>query len=429
MEIGYTGDATTGKRLEKALVRCHDALQKQVDKKKKEAAKPAKKAAKPATEAEKPATEAEKPASVGLLALIALVGPPPEKAPPPEKEPPADDLEFPLDDLQLPPEDPNIDVPGWGEVEAEAVSLPALTAWLAALDSVNPCAFFVLTILLSLMLRTGSRKRMLLVGGVFVFFSALVYFLFMAAWLNLFFLIGHLRWITVAAGILAVVVGLINIKDYFWFKAGVTLSLSESAKEKLFRRMNVLMKQAGVLPLLGGTAALAFAANLYELLCTSGLPMVYTRVLTMRQLSPAGYYGYLALYNLIYVAPLALIVLVFALTLSARKLTEYQGRVLKLLSGLMMLALGVLLIAAPNVLNSLIGAAGTVLGSIAITALIVVGERVLRRRRPPASPAAPPAAPPAGAEAPSQLVGASEPEAGDPRRPTGSASQRLGSHP
>jgi cytochrome c biogenesis protein CcdA len=99
-----------------------------------------------------------------------------------------------------------------------------------------------------------------------------------------------------------------------------------------------------------GTLVLALAANSYELLCTAGFPMVYTRVLTLNALPAPVYYGYLALYNLIYVLPLLAIVLVFSLTLGARKLTERQGRILKLLSGFMMLGLGLVMLSAPELL-------------------------------------------------------------------------------
>jgi hypothetical protein len=252
---------------------------------------------------------------------------------------------------------------------------------LGGLDSFNPCAFFVLMILLSLMLHAGSRRKMLLVGSVFVFISGLVYFLFMAAWMNLFFVVGHLRTITLAAGAIAVVAAAINIKDYFWFKQGVSLSLSDSARSRLVGRMTTLIGRTGFFPVVAGTAALAFAANLYELLCTSGFPLVYTRVLTLRQLPPSAYYGYLALYNLVYVTPLFLIVVGFSLTLSSHKLTEYQGRVLKLVSGLMMLALGVILVFDPGFLNNLDGAGATLAAAAGGTAVIVLIHRAVVRRR------------------------------------------------
>jgi hypothetical protein len=106
---------------------------------------------------------------------------------------------------------------------------------------------------------------------------------------------------------------------------------------------------------------LAVAANFYELLCTAGFPTVYTRLLTLQDLGATQHYLYLALYNLVYVIPLAVIVGVFAFTMGARRLSEREGRLLKLMSGLMMLQLGILLVLAPDWLNRL-GVAFALLG-------------------------------------------------------------------
>jgi uncharacterized membrane protein HdeD (DUF308 family) len=97
---------------------------------------------------------------------------------------------------------------------------------------------------------------------------------------------------------------------------------------------------------------LAIAANFYELLCTAGFPMVFTRVLTLREADSAAHYLYLGLYNLVYVLQLLLIVIAFVRTLGVRKLSEREGRLLKLLYGLMMFALGVLLLLMPEHLDS-----------------------------------------------------------------------------
>jgi hypothetical protein len=194
---------------------------------------------------------------------------------------------------------PSVTLPWFGRINVQALSLPLLTVVIAGLDAFNPCAFFVLMFLLSLMVHGGSRRRMLLIGGVFVFFSGLLYFVFMAAWLNLFLLLGALRWITVVAGIVAVFFALINIKDYFWFKQGVSLSIPARAKPQLYQRTRQLLRAERLPTVLLGTTLLALAANAYELLCTSGFPMIYTRTLTLNALTPAAYYLYLALYNLI----------------------------------------------------------------------------------------------------------------------------------
>jgi hypothetical protein len=244
-----------------------------------------------------------------------------------------------------------IDLPLLGAVDPANLSLPALTLVLGGLDAFNPCAFFVLLFLLSMMAHQKDRARMLTIGVVFVAISGLMYFAFMAAWLNLFQLFGHLVWVTVAAGALAVVVGALNVKDFFWFDHGPSLSIPESRKPDLFRRMRRIVSADNLPAMIAATAFLAIAANFYELLCTAGFPMVYTRLLTLADLSPAARYGYLAFYNLIYVLPLAAIVAVFAGSLGARKLSEREGRLLKLMSGVMMLELGALLLLAPQRLS------------------------------------------------------------------------------
>jgi hypothetical protein len=255
-----------------------------------------------------------------------------------------------------PPREAGADVlrlPLVGEVDAATLSLPLLTLTVAALDAFNPCAFFVLLFLLSMMAHQKSRARMLAVGGIFVLFSGLMYFAFMAAWLSLFQLLGQLAWVTLAAGLLAVVVGAVNVKDFFLFGRGVSLSIPESKKPDIFRRARAVLAADRLPAMLVATVFLAVAANFYELLCTAGFPMVYTRILTLGEPSAAMRYLYLALYNLVYVLPLAAIVVVFARTLGARKLGEREGRLLKLLSGTMMLELGVLLLVAPEWLSRL----------------------------------------------------------------------------
>jgi thiol-disulfide isomerase/thioredoxin len=260
-------------------------------------------------------------------------------------------------------------LPSIGEVDLEQWSLPLVTITLGALDSLNPCAFFVLLFLLSLLVHARSRARMLLIGGVFVGISGLVYFLFMAAWLNLFLFVGEVLWITTGAGLLALIMGLINIKDFFYFQRGVSLSIPEGAKPGLFNRMRRLVGAPTLASMLVGTVVLGILANAYELLCTAGFPMVFSRILTLRELSPGGYYSYIVLYCLVYVLPLFLIVMVFALTLGQRKLSANEGRLLKLMSGLMMAALGTILILAPAQLNKL----GTTLIMLAAVLVVTAG--------------------------------------------------------
>lgn len=256
------------------------------------------------------------------------------------------------DNLECTEKSKTVYIPWLGNLNASEMSLPAITIVIAGLDSFNPCAFFVLLSLLGLLIHAQSRKKMFLVGSIFVFFSGFVYFIFMAAWLNLFLVMGQVEIMTKIAASIAIVIAAINIKDFFVFKKGISLTIPDNAKPKLFDRMRKLMKSTSLFSILVGTVVLAIAANSYELLCTAGFPMVFTRILTLNNLTTMSYYMYLVLYNLIYVIPLSIIVVIFTITLGKKNLTEWQGRLMKLISGTMMLGLGGVLIFNPAVLSN-----------------------------------------------------------------------------
>lgn len=272
-----------------------------------------------------------------------------------------------------------ITIPLFGSIGTGEQSLLVVTVMIAALDAFNPCAFFVLLFLLSLLIHTRSRRRMLFIGGVFIFFSGGIYFLFMAAWLNLYLMLGMQHLFTVAAGLVAITLAFINIKDFFLPGSGVTLSLADEKKTGLFQRMRALLQTDNLTALTFGTIVLAVAANSYELLCTSGLPIVYTRILTLESLSTGSYYLYLLLYNVIYVVPLLLILLLFTATLGQRKLQHEEGRLLKLVSGLMMLELGAGLILVPQLLGSIWLIAVGILSAVLLTVVAWLWLRLHRR--------------------------------------------------
>ncbi len=246
----------------------------------------------------------------------------------------------------------SIDLPIAGKIDVGAYSLPALALLIGLVDGINPCAMYVLVAMMGILLHVRSRKRLFLFGGTFVLMSGVVYFLFMTAWLHLFQLTGLARWITVVLGVVLVVMGLINLKEIFWFKKGVSLMIPEKAKPGLFRRMRGVASAASLPAALAGIATLALLVNLVELGCTLGLPAVFTRILSLRgDVSSAGRYGYLALYNVAYVVPLAAIVIVYASTLHRLTLSERGAKVLKLVSGVLLVGFGALFVAAPEMLQ------------------------------------------------------------------------------
>ncbi len=244
----------------------------------------------------------------------------------------------------------NVEVPLLGRLSLSRLGLPAFTFLIGLVDGFNPCAMWVLVFLLSVLVNLKERKKILLVAGTFVIVSGLAYFTFMAAWFNVFQLVGLLRPVQIGLGITAIVIGLINVKDFFAFHQGVTLSIPESAKPGIYRRVREIVSAKHMLTALSAAVVLAIVVNIVELLCTAGLPALYTEVLTMQELPTWANYSYLALYISAYMLDDTILVGIVVITLSHRRLQESEGRWLKLLSGIVILLLGAVMIIRPDLL-------------------------------------------------------------------------------
>lgn len=241
-----------------------------------------------------------------------------------------------------------IALPWIGPVDAARLGLPLFTIAMGLIDGFNPCAMWVLLFVLSLLVNLHDRTRMALIGGTFVAVSGLVYFAFMSAWLQVFLLVGVSRLVQVVLGCVAVAVGIVNVKDFVAFGRGFSLSIPPAMKPAIYARARRIMTAENFTGALVATVMLALLVNFVELLCTAGLPAVYTHVLTLRELPSWQYHAYIALYNVAYVVDDGLMVTIAVVTLSRRKLQERAGRLLKLASGLVMLALGMLLLLQPG---------------------------------------------------------------------------------
>lgn len=247
----------------------------------------------------------------------------------------------------------NVESGLFGTISVERLGLPLFTLALGLLDGFNPCAMWVLLFLLSLLVHLQDRKRMALIAATFVVVSGAVYYAFMAAWLNVFLLVGlsaPLRW--GMAGV-ALLIGLLNMSESLRPGGSYSLAIPAKAKPGLYARMRAVLRAERLVPAMAGVAVLALVVNFVELLCTAGIPAIYTAVLVQQQLSPAAHYGYLGLYILGYVADDSLMVASAVIAMSSRKLSERTGRWLKLLSGAVMFALGAVMLLRPEWLTQL----------------------------------------------------------------------------
>ena len=241
-----------------------------------------------------------------------------------------------------------IELPWMGRIAVRDWGMPAFTVIVGLVDGFNPCAMWVLLFLLSILVNLHSRSRILLVAGTFVLVSGAVYFAFMAAWLNVFLLVGYLRPVQICLAVIAILVGAIHIKDFFAFKQGISLSIPESAKPGIYQRVRAIVNAENLWGAMIGVCILALLVNVVELLCTAGLPALYTQILTQHDYPRWENYGYLFLYNVAYMFDDGLMVAAVVLTLEKTKMQEHHGRWLKLISGLAIAALGVLMLFRPD---------------------------------------------------------------------------------
>jgi glutaredoxin len=246
-----------------------------------------------------------------------------------------------------PPPEPEFTFLGQ-RITLKQLGLPLFTLAMGLMDGFNPCSMWVLILMISLLAPMQDRMRMFAVAGAFIAVEGIAYFVFMAAWLNLFLIIGLSRLSQIIIAGIAILAGAINLKDFWAYGWGVSLSIPESAKPGIYARIRAILQAESLRGAMIGAVVLALLVQIVEFLCTSGFPALYTRILTMQQLDGASYYGYLLLYNLAYMLDDAVVLGIGIITLSQRRLQEKEGRWLKLISGLVMVGLGLyLLISLP----------------------------------------------------------------------------------
>jgi thiol-disulfide isomerase/thioredoxin len=243
-----------------------------------------------------------------------------------------------------------IKVPLLGELDTRTLSLGLLTVIIGALDGFNPCAMWVLILLLGFLLGMENNKKRWILGSTFVVTSALVYFLIMCAWLNLFLFLGFLFWVRLGIGLVALAAGFYNLREYFTDKAGICPVSTGGRRYKIISRLQDFVKKESFLLALAGIILLAFAVNVVELICSAGFPVVYLQILSLTPLAKWQYYLYILLYITIFMLDDLLVFFAAMITFQVTGVSTRYKRFSHLVGGCLMLLLGFLLIFKPEAL-------------------------------------------------------------------------------
>jgi glutaredoxin len=239
-------------------------------------------------------------------------------------------------------------LPVIGQVNLKYLSLGAITVIIGALDGFNPCAMWVLIFLINLLLGLNDRKKMWILGSVFIIASGAVYFLFMTAWLNILIFLGFIFWIRIIIGCVALLAGGYNLKEY-WTDVSGACTLSQGARrQKTMDRLRETVTKRNFWLALGGIVLLAFLVNLVELICSAGFPVVYLQILSLTPMPFWQYYLYLLLYIVIFMLDDIIVFVVAMATLQLMGVTTRYKRLSNLIGGILMLLIGLLLIVKPG---------------------------------------------------------------------------------
>jgi thiol-disulfide isomerase/thioredoxin len=239
-------------------------------------------------------------------------------------------------------------VPGLGQINLKHLSLGLVTIIIGALDGFNPCAMWVLIFLINLLLGMEDRKKMWILGSAFIIASGAVYFLFMTAWLNLLVFLGFIFWVRIAIGLIALLAGGYNLREYLTNTAGVCTLSHGTRRQRTMDRLKEIIATRKFWFALGGIMVLAFMVNLVELICSAGFPVVYLQILSLTPLPFWQYYLYLLLYIVIFMLDDIMIFVVAMLTLQLMGVTTRYKQFSNLIGGVLMLVIGALLIIKPG---------------------------------------------------------------------------------
>lgn len=249
--------------------------------------------------------------------------------------------------------DENVTVPVLGKINAKKVSLPILAVVLGFVDGFNPCAMWILIFLITMLFNMKDRKKMWILGLTFILTSGIVYLMFMLAWLNLATFISKIAFIRLLIAVIALVVGLINIYKYIDSlkkkDEGCDVVDKKDRKKIMEKIISITHEKKFIIALLG-IMVLAASVNIIELMCSIGIPLLFTQILAMNNLSTFSYMIYMFIYIFFFLIDDIVIFVISMVTLKVTGLSTKYTKYSHLVGGIIMLIIGLLLIIKPELL-------------------------------------------------------------------------------
>ncbi len=250
------------------------------------------------------------------------------------------------------PKDKEYELPILGKVNAKTVSLPLLSIVLGFVDGFNPCAMWILLFLITLLINNKDKKKLIILGLTFIIFSGLTYLGIMLTWLNLAMFINQISIIRFIVALIALIAGFINLNNFYKAtkKDDGCEVVKPTKRKKIIDSIKKIVNEKKFIIALCGIIILAFGVNIIELTCSLGLPVMFTQILSLNELSLAEYIIYMFLYILFFLID---DIVIFLIAVISSKITGISTKLTKyshLVAGILLLLIGLIMILKPSLL-------------------------------------------------------------------------------
>ena len=242
------------------------------------------------------------------------------------------------------------DIPVLGKINPNDVSLGLIAVIMGLVDGFNPCAMWILIFLISMLIGMKDRRKMWILGLTFIITSALVYMLFMVAWLNIAVFLNKTTLIRTLIATFAILFGIYSVIKFIKKPKDGCEVVNDNKKKDIILKIKKLTSNKKLFVSLIGIIVLAISVNIIELLCSLGLPVTFTNILVMNDVSKISYMIYILIYIFFFMLDDLIIFLIAMFTLKVTGISTKYSKYSSLIGGIIMLIIGILMIFAPNVL-------------------------------------------------------------------------------
>ena len=200
----------------------------------------------------------------------------------------------------VPPKRLDINLPFVGVVNLREYSLPILAMLLGFVDGFNPCAMWVLVMFLTILMQTGSRKKMFQIAGIFIMAEAIMYYMILNVWYKTWDFVKLDHIITPIIGVVSFAAGAYFIYEFFTNKDGECKVTSSEHKRKTTEKIKKMVNAPMTVAVFFATIGIAFSVNIIEFACSIGIPQAFTKLLEMSTISGFMKQMYILLYTFFY---------------------------------------------------------------------------------------------------------------------------------